>query len=539
MVGIAATIIAASLLALRVVAAASSTPQPGTPDTVAVQILAINDFHGALEPRELRGRPVGGAATLAAYLAQWMAEAREEGVQSLVVGSGDLIGGSPPISSLLRDEPAVDALGLMGLRVSAVGNHEFDRGVAELMRLQHGGCHTATGCFPGAPFGYLAANVVDEASGDLLFPPYAVERIDGVAVAFVGVVLKETPSIVRAPAVAGLRFLEEVEAVNREVADLQAQGIRVIVVLIHQGGRGDLDGLMTGEIVPIVQAMDDEVDVVVSGHSHQGYRGFIGSKLVTQAFAHGTAFADIDLFLDRRTGDVVEKRARIVDTFADVPPGDQPDLAVAALVQAAARNVAPLVERVVALAGSPITNSQTSAGESALGNLIADAQRWSLDGEIAFMNPGGIRAELHAGPVTWGEFFTVQPFGNRLVGLTLTGAQIERLLEQQWEDQPFPRILHVSGLTYVWDPNAPVGNRVDPSDVRVGVQPLEPDAHYRVVVTDFLADGANNFSVFLEGTDRVVGPSDLDALVDYVAQRSQPFTSAVEGRIQIREGERE
>jgi 5'-nucleotidase len=522
------------LLALLAVAATSPAAQPAAPDTVLVQILAFNDFHGALEPRELRGRPVGGAATLAAYLERWTTEARQAGVETLVVGAGDLIGGSPPISSLIQDEPSIEALSLMGLRLSAVGNHEFDRGVAELMRLQHGGCHPTTGCFAGSRLRYLAANVVDEASGDLLFPSYAVERLGGVPVAFVGVVLKETPTIVAAPAVAGLRFLDEAESVNRVVAELRAQGIRAIVVLIHQGGRGNLGGTISGEIVPIVELMDEEVDVVVSGHSHQGYRGFVGGKLVTQAFAHGTAFADIDLVLDRRSGDVVEKRAWIVETFGDVSPGDQPDPTIAALVEEAARRVGPLVDRVVAHATTDVRNAQTPGGESALGNLIADAQRWSMEGEIAFMNPGGIRADLRAGAVTWGELFTVQPFGNQLVGMTLTGAQIERLLEQQWEDQPFPRILHVSGLTYTWNPNAPVGDRVALEEIRVGGRPLDLDTRYRVVVNDFLAGGANNFSVLLEGAERIVGPSDLDALVDYVAQLPQPFTAEVEGRILVR-----
>jgi 5'-nucleotidase len=529
-----ATILATALLALLVVAAAAPASQPPAPEPVAVQILAINDFHGALEPRELRGRPIGGAATLAAYLGHSTAEAHEAGVETLIVGAGDLIGGSPPVSSLLQDEPTIEALGHMGLRVSAVGNHEFDRGVAELMRLQEGGCHPTTGCFAGARFRYLAANVVDASSGERLFPPYAVEWVGGVPLAFVGVVLKETPTIVAAPAVAGLRFLDEAEAVNQVVAELRAQGIRAIVVLVHQGGRGNLRGAISGEIVPIVEALDDEVDVVVSGHSHQGYRGLIGGKLVTQAFAHGTAFADIDLVLDRATGDVVEKRAWIVETYADVAPGNQPDATIAALVAEAARRVAPLVERVVGIAATDIRNNQTAAGESALGNLIADAQRWNMEGEIAFMNPGGIRADLRAGPVTWGELFTVQPFGNQLVGLTLTGAQLERILEQQWEGQPFPRILHVSGLQYTWDPNTPVGDRVAMAEIRIGGQPLDPGARYRVVVNDFLADGANNFNVFLEGTDRVVGPSDLDALVNYVVQLPQPFTAAVEGRIQTR-----
>jgi 5'-nucleotidase len=508
---------------------------PAASDPVTVQILAVNDLHGALEPRELRGRPVGGAAVLTAYLDQWTRQAHARGVDTITVGAGDLIGGSPPISALLRDEPTIAAVNLMDLRLSAVGNHEFDRGLAELLRLQDGGCHPDTGCFAGARFRYLAANVVDAATGELLFPAYRVERLGGVPVGFIGAVLKETPTIVSAQAMVGIRVLDEIAAINDAVAELRAQGVRAIVVLIHQGGRGNVTGgPITGEIVPIVAALDDEVDVVVSGHTHQGYQGYIAGKLVTQAFANGTAFAAIDLVLDRETGDVQDKRAEIVNVFGDVPPGDQPDPAVAAIVAEAAERVAPLVDRVVGVAATQVTDTHSAAGESALGNLIADAQRWSMEGQIGFMNPGGVRADLHPGPVRWGDLFTVQPFGNQLVGITLTGAQIERLLEQQWEDQSFPRILHVSGLSYTWDRGAPTGERVALADIRVGDQPIDPAMPYRVVVNDFLADGANNFSVFLEATDRLVGPTDLEALVDYVAQLPQPFTATVEGRIQVR-----
>ncbi len=531
----AAAFLLAVIASGAVIGAATPAAQPLAPDPVTVQLLAVNDLHGALEPRELRGRPIGGAATLAGYLEQWTRQARARGVDSLTVGAGDLIGGSPPISSLLHDEPTIDAVGLMGLRLSAVGNHEFDRGLAELRRLQDGGCHPATGCFGGARFRYLAANVIDDATGELLFPPYTVERLGGVPVGFIGAVLKETPTIVSAQAMVGIRVLDEVETINHAVAELRAQGVRAIVVLIHQGGRGSVSGgRITGEIVPIVAALDDEVDVVVSGHTHRGYQGDIGGKLVTQAFANGTAFAAIDLVIDRQTGDVLDKRAEIVNTFDDDPPGDQPHPAIAALVADAALRVAPLVERVIGVAATDIADTHSPAGESALGNLIADAQRWSMEGQVAFMNPGGVRAHLRAGPVRWGDLFTVQPFGNQLVGITLTGAQIERLLEQQWEDQPFPRILHVSGLSYIWDRGAPVGDRVALADIRVGDRPLDPEARYRVVVNDFLADGANNFSVFLEATDRVVGPTDLEALVEYVAQLPQPFTAGAEGRIQVR-----
>ncbi|QIA27787.1 bifunctional metallophosphatase/5'-nucleotidase [Thermaerobacter sp. PB12/4term] len=523
------------VLVLLLVSPAVTSAEGAGSRTVRLQLLAINDFHGALQSRTLGGRPIGGAAVLAAYWDRWEEEAKKDGFTTLRVGVGDLVGASPPVSALLQDEPTIEALNRMHLLVSAVGNHEFDEGVAELKRLQEGGCHPVTGCFEGAKFQYLTANVVDAKTGEPLFPPYAMVRVRGIPVGFIGVTLKETPTIVTPTGVAGVRFLDEAESVNRYVAELKRQGVETIIVLLHQGGEGDRrGGPISGAIVPIVEAMDDEVDVVLSGHTHRGYWGIIDGKLVTQAYSSGTAFADVDLVLDRATGDVIDKRARIVDTYADVPPGTEPDKQIARLVARAEEQVEPIINRVVGTAADDITRQQTPAGESELGNLIADAQRWAMGTQVAFMNPGGIRADIAAGEVTWGELYEVQPFGNDLVKMTLTGAQIERLLEQQWLNQPYPRILQVSGLDYSWDPRRPVGDRVDPADIRIGGQPLDLNARYTVTANSFLAAGGDNFSVFTEGQDRVVGPVDIDALVRYVEQLPQPFNARVEGRITLR-----
>lgn len=523
------------VLVLLLVSPAVTSEAGAGSRTVRLQLLAINDFHGALQSRTLGGRPIGGAAVLAAYWDRWEEEAKKGGFTTLRVGVGDLVGASPPVSALLQDEPTIEALDRIHLLVSAVGNHEFDEGVAELKRLQEGGCHPVTGCFEGAKFQYLTANVVDAKTGEPLFPPYAIVRVRGIPVGFIGVTLKETPTIVTPTGVAGVRFLDEAESVNRYVAELKRQGVETIIVLLHQGGEGDRrGGPISGAIVPIVEAMDDEVDVILSGHTHRGYWGIIDGKLITQAYSSGTAFADVDLVLDRATGDVIDKRARIVDTYADVPPGTEPDKQIARLVARAEEQVEPIINRVVGTAADDITRQQTPAGESELGNLIADAQRWAMGTQAAFMNPGGIRADIAAGEVTWGELYEVQPFGNDLVKMTLTGAQIERLLEQQWLNQPYPRILQVSGLDYSWDPSRPVGDRVDPADIRIGGQPLDLNARYTVTTNSFLAAGGDNFSVFTEGQDRVVGPVDIDALVRYVEQLPQPFNARVEGRITLR-----
>jgi 5'-nucleotidase len=539
---------------------------------VTVRLLAFNDFHGQLSARAVGARPAGGAAVLASYLKAAQAGMEE---RTFLVHAGDHVGATPPSSALLQDEPAISFLNLLANEhcryleptdgggfgggdedgeedgdrwegwlerrcnvLGATGNHEFDEGRVELRRLLEGGDHPAgpflESPWRGARYPTLAANVVDAATGRPVLPPYLVKRVDGVPVAFIGLVLKETPTIVTPAGVAGLAFQDEADAANAIVSRLKRRGVHAFVVVIHKGGFqtpsfGGATGPSPGaasdlaDIQAVVTRLDDDVDVVVSGHRHAFTNVLLqtaGGKpvLVTQAFSASTAYALIDLELDPDTRDVVAKSAVVPTTWGDEGPGLTPDPAVAALVAAATDRVAPLVNREVGTALAPVTRAATAAGEHALGSLIADAQRAAVPGaQAAFMNPGGVRADLDAGPITWGELFTVQPFGNSLVALTLSGAQVKTLLEQQWVGQTSPRILQVSGITYAWSASAPAGAKV--SDVLVGGAPLDPAAGYRVVVNSFLAGGGDNFRVLVDGTDRVGGDIDLDALVAFVAAR--------------------
>ncbi len=539
-------------------------------DTLRVKLLAINDFHGQLSAgRRVANRPVGSAAVLAGYLRNAQAGLED---QTILVHAGDHVGASPPASALLQDEPAISFLNQLANDhcrypehefdrerdehagwhprcnlVGTLGNHEFDEGVAELQRLVNGGNH-AKGPFledpwRGARFPYVSANVVDAVSGKPVLPPYVIKKIDGLPIAFIGAVLKATPTIVTPSGVAGVRFLDEAEAINAYVPELRRMNVRAIVVLIHQGGRQNIYSGATrpaapavaGDIVDIVTRLDDEVDVVVSGHWHSFTNAILNNRngkpiLVTQAFSAGTAYGDIDLEISRASRDVVAKSAAIVTTWADQGPGLAPDSAAAQLTAAAEAQVAPLVNRVIGTAAGDITRAENAAGESALGNLIADAQRAAMGTDFAFMNPGGIRADIAAGEVAWGELFTVQPFGNSLVKMDLTGRQIYDLLEQQWAGQTFARLLKTSGLSYVWSSAMPAGNRVL-AVYRNGVL-IDQAATYSVTVNSFLADGGDNFSVLRNGTGRVGGPVDLDALIDHIEAAPQPFNAVVEGRIQ-------
>jgi 5'-nucleotidase len=515
------------------------------------------------------GRPVGSAPVLAAWLKAAQA-GREQ--QTILVHAGDHVGATPPASALLQDEPAISFLNQLANDhcrypererkherdertewhakcnlVGTLGNHEFDEGVTEMQRLLNGGNH-ANGPFlenpwRGTRFPYVSANVVDAATGKPILPPYVIKKIDGMPIAFIGAVLKATPTIVTPSGVAGVRFLDEADAINAYIPELRRKNVRAIVVLIHQGGRQNTYSgatvpgapAVTGDIVDIVTRLHDEVDVVVSGHWHSFTNALLNNQngkpiLVTQAFSSSTAYGDIDLEISRASRDVVVKSAAIVTTWADTGAGLAPDAEAAQLTAAAEARVAPLVNQVIGIAAADITRTENAAGESALGNLIADAQRAALGTDFAFMNPGGIRADVAAGEVTWGELFTVQPFGNSLVKMDLTGQQVYDLLNQQWAGQPFARILKTSGLTYAWDNALPIGNRV--LVVYKDGAPIDNAATYSVTVNSFLADGGDNFTVLRNGTSRLGGPVDLDALIDYIKAVPQPFSAAVEARIQ-------
>ena len=496
---------------------------------LTMKLFGVNDFHGQLPAdRRVSNRPAGGAAFMAAYLKQ----RRQQTPYSLTVHAGDMIGASPLVSAVLQDQPTMDFLNTIGFDVGTPGNHEFDEGITELKRLVEGGCHPAAGCWGGATFPYISSNVFDTATGKTIFPPYLIKNVAGARIGFVGAVLKGTPEVVTPSGVAGLEFRDEAASINAAVVDLKKQGVHAIVVLIHQGGTQDpTTKEVTGPIVDIVNAIDDDVDVVVSGHTHSSLNAVIDGKLVTQAFSYSTAFADIDLTIDRAKRDIVAKKAEIVTTFNDTI---EPDAEIAALVKKYQDQSAPLANRVVGTLAEDLPNEQNEAGESAIGNLIADAQRAEMGTQFAFMNPGGIRAPLAGGEVTYGELFAVQPFGNNLVKMNLTGDQVYALLNQQWQPQTDgsvrTRFLQISGLTYTWSEARPVGDRV--VEIRgADGQPIDRAATYSVTVNAFLADGGDAFTILREGTNRVGGPIDLDALVNYITAATQPFTAKIEGRI--------
>ncbi|HET6954617.1 MAG TPA: bifunctional metallophosphatase/5'-nucleotidase [Acidimicrobiales bacterium] len=513
---------------------------------VQVQILGLNDFHGNLEPPAgSSGRigtvNAGGAEYLATHVAQLEATNPRN---TVVVSAGDLIGASPLVSALFHDEPTIEAMNHIGLDINAVGNHEFDEGTTELLRMQEGGCHPDDGCldgddFAGADFRFLAANVVSQDTGRTLFPPFAIKRFEAnTNVAFIGMTLEGTPTIVTPEGVAGFDFLDEADTANALVARLQRHGVKNIVILLHEGGFptggfNECPGI-SGPIVDIVNRLDPEIDAVISGHTHQAYNCIINDIPVTSAASFGRVVTDMDVTIDRHTKKITSITANNGIVTRDVPT----DGFLTSLIARYKTISDPLAKRVIGTITADIRRAANAAGESALGDVIADSQLLAttpaeLGGaQAAFMNPGGIRADLlfaasgaeGDGNVTYEEAFTVQPFGNSLVTMTLTGAQIETMLEQQFcgVNAVTSRVLQPSaGFTYSYD-GAAIGSAdcatadaVDPATIALGGVPVDPAATYRVTVNSFLATGGDGFGVLNDGVDRLGGAVDLDALEGY------------------------
>ena len=524
-------------------------------ETVDLRILAINDFHGYLRPSP-GGIKVADPADKtkklmveaggAEHMATLIKQLREVNKNNIFVAAGDLIGASPLLSAMFHDEPTIEALSMMGLAVASVGNHEFDEGKDELLRMQNGGCHPSEKCqgphpFTGATFHYLAASTVEKDTGKTVFPAYEIREFEGIPVAFIGLTLKGTPNIVSPVSVAGLEFKDEADTVNALVPELKARGVEAIVVLIHEGGfpTGDYNECpgISGPIVDIVKKFDSAVDVVISGHTHQAYVCNIGGRLVTSGDKYGTIVTRIDLKLDRATRDIVSAKADNIIVRTSVYARDPEQTA---LLESYDKVAAPIANRLAGSVTETLSRSPNEAGESALGDIIADAQlaatRAATNGGalVAFTNPGGLRTDIakkEDGAVSYADLFASQPFRNQLVTLTLTGMQIKDMLEQQWGDPRGPRILQVSkGFTYTWDNARPYGDRVVPDRMSLNGQPIDPMASYRVTVNSFLSVGGDGFTVLKDGTAPQFGGYDVDALYAYF-QANSPIGPAIADRI--------
>ncbi len=561
---------AASIAIASAVVTQAAPASAATGDTV--QILSFNDYHGHVEagtPGSIDGSFGGPAAGGGEYLSAKLAELRDASSAdaSFTVAAGDLIGGSPFFSGLFHDEPSVETLNEMGLDISGVGNHEFDEGVTELLRMQDGGCHPVDGCFftdydpttpgdqeyGGAEFQWLAANVIEDGSGDSILPEYEIRSVNGTDIAFIGMTLEATDTLVAASGIAGYSFQDEVETANALVPELKGMGVEAIIVLLHEGGIPNpfaINGCsgVSGPIIAINDGLDAEIDAIISGHTHQPYTCSLddpdGNKRpVTSAYSFGRVVTEINFEVDA-DGDV--DRSTVTAVNHEVL---QDELTADPAITAILDKWAPLAEAIGNEPVGSITETITRGGdptgadrgvESAAGNLVADAQLAATEGlgaQIAFMNPGGVRSDLEYpesaagegdGVVTFGEAFTFQPFNNTMFVLPMTGQQIKSVLEEQCQpgDSSRPVLLLgvPDGFTYDLDITLQAGvcTDVEVSNIELDGTPLGMATTYQVAVNNFLADGGDNFGTFAEvdPLDRVPGPQDIDALTDYLDANS-------------------
>ena len=524
------------LLAAPALAQKRQKPRKPPPPPVRVQLLGINDFHGHLESttpgtimrREGERFPAGGVE----YLATHIRTLRERARHTFVVAAGDLVGGSPLLSSLFHDEPTIEAMNMIGLDVTAVGNHEFDEGPAELRRLKRGGCHPIDGCadgstYEGADFPFLAANVVNRSTGKLVFPPFAIRRVGPVKIGFIGMTLEGTPDYISPTYARRLQFLDEAATANRYARVLKRRGVNAIVVLLHEGGfTREAGGVnqcnrLSGPLRKIVGSTTRDVDVFLTGHTHAVYNCVMWGKRVTSAASYGRLVTRLQLEIDRRTGDVRRTRARnwLVGHWVMRAPD------MTEMIARYSTFAAPLANRVVGRLADSASRYRDRSGESRMGNLVADAQREAGGGDAAFIRPGQVRAGLAAGEVSYAHAFMTQPFGTSLVSMTLTGAQLLDLLKEQWCGRSKTEVMHASaGVSYTWSAttaraikNTPCASAPNPvTGLEIGGDPVEAEREYRITVNSGMANRDDHYPTLTRGTNRAGGPEDTKALEDHL-----------------------
>ncbi|NRQ31463.1 bifunctional metallophosphatase/5'-nucleotidase [Nonomuraea sp. NN258] len=584
----AGAVASGAVLLASVLPAGASTTTASTVRTVPVRLLALNDFHGHLEPPtgssgrmvDENGKTVdaGGAA----YVAGRMKALTD--ANTIAVAQGDLIGATPLISAAYHDEPSVEFLGKLGLKVAAVGNHEFDEGYAELRRIMKGGCHPVDGCSPagewkGAQFDYVGANVLFKnpseksdalsalGSSDRIkkllagwgvpaLPPVSIQWKNGVPIGFIGLVTQTTPNIVTSEGIKDLKFVDEVKAANVASKLLKLVGVKAQVVLMHEGDQvtagqsPDACSAVPGAGNRIATQVDPEIDLVLSGHSHQAYKCVVKDpagqdRLYSQGGSFGRVITQVDLQVNTRSRDIVRSSV-VADNHVVTRTDADPDIET--FVKEWKDRVAPVANRPVGKITTGITNEAGPTGESPLGDLIADAQlaatKTGGNAQLALMNPGGVRLPLSFlgspagegdGVVTYGEAFAVQPFNNLMQVVTLTGAQLKTVLEQQFtggpNNQAFTKILQPSAnFTYTYTQSAAWGSKV--SNMKIDGVPVTDTQSIRVAANNFLVGGGDAFLAFKDGTDLWSGPLDIDAFVDYLGQNN-PVAPPATNRITV------
>lgn len=525
---------------------------------INIKILGINDFHGQISTgRQVQNEPVGGAAVLAAYLKQ-----AQSGMENntIITIMGDQVGASPPSSGILHDEPSILFTNTLGNKhctaenrmnpqcniVATVGNHEFDKGQKAMFDLIYGTDNPPTDnwislpYYPGATYPYISANIVDARTEKPLFPPYIIKSIHNIPVAFIGAVLKNAADSMFPENAKGVKFLDEAKTINQYIPEIKAKGAQIIIVLIHEGGNQipyegntKTNSKVEGSINEIVNQLDDDIDVVMGGHTHQFLNAYLPNHngvniLVTQANSYSAAFAEVTLKVDTGSHKIKHKSARIITTYANRWPGTVPDEQAQKIVQLAEDKVDPIINSYVGTLQNPVLRKQNEDGESNLGNLVADAFKTIMNTDLGLTNPSGMRDDIKPGIITWGNVYSVLPFSNTIVTVTLTGQDIYDLFEQQWMGS-YINMLQISGVTYTYDSSKPLGHKI--LTIYHQKKPLIKEKIYTIATNNFLAAGNGVFSVMKRGTIINVGDSDQETVMNYIKKLPQPFSIYIEGRI--------
>ncbi|MDI1351372.1 MAG: bifunctional metallophosphatase/5'-nucleotidase [bacterium] len=538
---------------------AKNATEPTYNPIIKIQILGINDFHGQINSGRLEnGKPIGGAAVLAAYLKNAQAGMED---RTIITIMGDQVGASPPASALLNDEPTILFTNSLANHycspaqrmhplcnvVATIGNHEFDKGQQAMMDLIYGSGNPPTfswiplAQYPGANYPFISANIIKaNAPNPLLFPPYVIKSIHNIRIAFIGALLKNAETTMFPAHAQGLTFLDEAEQINHYLPEIKAKGAKIIIVLLHEGGnqtpyagKTRANSEVNGRIKKIITQLDDGVDVVMAGHTHQFLNAQLpnhrGKKiLLTQAHSYGTAFAQVTLLFHKKKQRVIYKSAQIIKTLANRWPGSLPDSSTLQLVQLAEDKVLPIISSYVGFAQHHIPAQENLDGESALGNLVTDAFRLTLNTDIALYNLHGLRDNLNAGIINKGMIYSVLPFANNVVVVTLSGHDLYNLLEQQWNGA-YPNMLQISGLSYTYDAKNNPGHKI--INLLHLNQPIIREKIYTIATSDFLASGAGIFSVLKNSHLIQIGSSDSETVINYLKNLPQPFSVTIEGRI--------
>lgn len=504
----------------------------GSEDNIALQLLSLNDLHGKIDQVyqvDTNGDGTNETVGRMDYVAAYIKQREATNANTLILNAGDMIGGSSPVSALLQDEPTVEIMEAIGFDYGTVGNHEFDEGTNELLRMVNGGEHPkGTENYDGMNFPVLCANCISKTTNEPILPAYDITEVDGVMVGFIGVNTTATATMVIPSGIQDISFTDEKTAVNKAVTELKAQGVKSIIVLAHMPA-SQSGTTATGDVANLANSVDDEVDIIFAAHNHEIVDAIVDNKLIVQALDYGKAFADIDLEIDPTTKDIVKKDAEIV--YVD-QNGVTPDPVVEGILTKYLTQTEEIMNQVIGVAAVELKGGygvKGPVGDNALGNLIVDGMAWAMSTNFALMNGGGIRDNINAGDITWSELFNVQPFGNILVSVEITGAELEQIVNAQISAQYGPDV-SVGGFRYTWDSAT---NKVVDLFLPDGKTKVDPNKTYTVTVNNYMYEHASDkYKLRALGENPIYGVTDLEGFVGFVESfNNEPINYVAEGRI--------